>query len=467
MNDASATIDWEYQVQTFAQFVKLNRRVDRHRGAYIDWLDRHEHACSLVPQFGLAGLNEICEYLYQRIRDERNVLNAFDYVAEHSGHTAGADRMTVNDIPDKFEFCRAIRDDIDSGYYIHGETRVIPKRKSSGVGTRPIQIPNLWDRVVHRSVLQVIGPLLDLRFSDLSFGGRPGRNRCHALAAAEKLAGEGRRFWICCDLANAFETVPQARLLQILKKLLPVRPSEEIKRRPWNQKIHENLHSLLGKIIKTPKGVGIRQGAATSNLFMNIYADKTIDRPWQRRSGASPILRYSDDILIPCESLGEAELALERLKKLLLPTGLRLKEPQAGEKNIVDLDQGETANWLGFRISWRCNAMDVRAGLRASKHVYDEITRPSADEDAAQGDVVRNVIGSLQEMGPAYLHSPRKRIHSYLWRLAQSNGISCFPDFDEFEAAWSRAHVRWEKIRQSVRDGSWLAPASVPPPPTY
>lgn len=164
------------------------------------------------------------------------------------------------------------------------------------------------------------------------------------------------------DLANAFENVPQAPLLQVLRKYIPVKPSEEIKRRQHNEKIHENLHSLLRKLIETPKRIGIRQGAATSSLFLNVYADHHLDRPW-RRHCAAPLLRFADDILVPCTSSEEAEEAQATLMKLLAPTGLRCKEPKAGNKNIVDINRQE-AEWLGYRIRWSSEGLIVLPGTR-------------------------------------------------------------------------------------------------------
>jgi hypothetical protein len=35
----------ENPVETFAQFVELNRRVDDHRGYYAEWLERHNFVC--------------------------------------------------------------------------------------------------------------------------------------------------------------------------------------------------------------------------------------------------------------------------------------------------------------------------------------------------------------------------------------------------------------------------------------
>ncbi len=226
--------------------------------------------------------------------------------------------------------------------------------------------------------MQVIGPWLDVGFSDHSFGGRPNRSRSHALAVAEKLVIEGRQIWVCADLANAFENVPQAPLLQVLRKYIPVKPSEEIKRRQHNEKIHENLHSLLRKLIETPKRIGIRQGAATSSLFLNVYADHHLDRPW-RRHCAAPLLRFADDILVPCTSSEEAEEAQATLMKLLAPTGLRCKEPKAGNKNIVDINRQE-AEWLGYRIRWSSEGLIVLPGtLRTGKSLLRDHTSLDAD----------------------------------------------------------------------------------------
>jgi hypothetical protein len=158
---------------------------------------------------------------------------------------------------------------------------------------------------------------------------------------------------VCVKIADPFETLPQGPLLRLLMAAMPVCPAEEIKQHRRNQEISEDLHSLLGKIIRTPSRVGCRRYAETSELFMNLFFREFVDRPWRRQSAELPLLHHIDSVLIPCLSLHEASSALRRLSKLLGAAGWRLKEPEAGDKQIIDLGNGESANWCGARVYGR------------------------------------------------------------------------------------------------------------------
>src|SRR5205085_1843950 len=104
-----------------------------------------------------------------------------------------------------------------------GRTRQEPK--ASGTGFRTLTIPDSADRVAERAVVQVVQPILDPLFLDTSLGYRPGKGRLDALALARHLARKrGLRVWIAEDLKDAFDLVPQRRLLDVLRHYLPAEP---------------------------------------------------------------------------------------------------------------------------------------------------------------------------------------------------------------------------------------------------
>src|ERR1019366_4129 len=99
-----------------------------------------------------------------------------------------------------------------------GKSRTVKVRKTSGNGTRQLTLLDLFDRVVQRAAVQILQPLLDPLFLPFSLGFRPNRDREHALARAEALAVTERRWcWVVEDLRNAFDLVPQRRLLNVVK----------------------------------------------------------------------------------------------------------------------------------------------------------------------------------------------------------------------------------------------------------
>jgi retron-type reverse transcriptase len=75
---------------------------------------------------------------------------------------------------------------------------------------------------VQKAVVLVTQPYLDPLFLEGSMGFRPKISRMHALAQAERTAVEWDLWvWLLEDIKNAFDNVPQQRLLDVARYYLP------------------------------------------------------------------------------------------------------------------------------------------------------------------------------------------------------------------------------------------------------
>jgi hypothetical protein len=452
---------------TFDEFVQLNRRVDAHRFSRGEWLDRHRRVCDVAPAFGRRGIREVAGHVLVRVSDDRNAVLAIEHLIGEGGSAAGPPGgHTLADVAgDRFRCADAMRDQIRAGTYRHGPTNVVWLPKRSGTGRRPVHLLDVEDRVVHRMVVQVLGPLLDVQLDPLSFGGRPGRTRLHALAAVERYAAAGRRTLVTADIADAFQAVPQQRLLQILNKFVPVQNRDAVQyasyrlptsqERPERQPVHETLQGLVSKLVVTEERVGLRQGAATSTMFFNAYRHHVLDRPWRRTRGDAPapppLVSWVDDLLLACDSLEEAEDALRALRTVLLPTGMKLKEPKRGERAIHDLEEDVEGGvrWLGYRIGWRDGALWVRPDPKSWDRLYERFEEvASRRETSPQGYVTSVALSWAREMGPAYEHVPRPRCHWGIARIARRFDLPGMPDLQRFEQAWLDGRRAWETLRR-------------------
>ena len=101
-------------------------------------------------------------------------------------------------------------------------TRRGRSRGEASAGSRSL---NFTDRVVQRSVANVLQPLVDGLFVPESFGFRPrlGRTPTRWPPVRATLAS-GRDVVLAVDIRDAFGSVPQQRLLQILAKYVPAPP---------------------------------------------------------------------------------------------------------------------------------------------------------------------------------------------------------------------------------------------------
>src|SRR5262249_46045260 len=177
--------------------------------------------------------------------------------------------------------------------------RVVWVSKGAGRGERPLVIQSILDRIVQRSCVQVLQPVLDALLDPRSFGFRPGRSHLHALALAERLArSKGLWCWVAVDIKDAFGSVPLNRLLDVVGKYLP----------------DGELVKFLKVVLGGSKRPGLRQGGALSPLMLNLYLHHLLDTRWRELHPELPLLRYADDLLIVCPSREQAHEAYDELK---------------------------------------------------------------------------------------------------------------------------------------------------------
>jgi len=78
-----------------------------------------------------------------------------------------------------------IRAKLLAGNWVPSPVRRVEIPKPSG-GTRMLGIPTVVDRLIQQMLVQVLTPIFDPRFSEHSYGFRPGRSAQDAVRAAQK-----------------------------------------------------------------------------------------------------------------------------------------------------------------------------------------------------------------------------------------------------------------------------------------
>ena len=80
------------------------------------------------------------------------------------------------------------------------------------------------DRIVQAAVRIVLEPIFEADMLDCSFGFRPRRSAHDALQVLIDESWRGRRWVVETDIANCFEAIPHAGLMQAIEERV-VRPS--------------------------------------------------------------------------------------------------------------------------------------------------------------------------------------------------------------------------------------------------
>ena len=236
------------------------------------------------------------EGLMEQMLESENLRIAWKAVKSNKG-AAGIDGIGVNEFIDHIRpYWENVRTKILEGSYKPAPVKrvYIPKGKGT---QRPLGIPTVQDRFVQQAMLQVLQPIFEIKFSEYSYGFRPGRSAHDAVKAAQAFVKEGKDWVVDIDLKSFFDEVNHDILMR--------RVSEEIKDKRMLKLMGKYLRSGVlenGKVTKSAKGVP--QGGPLSPLLANVYLD-ALDKELETR-GLS-FCRYADDCNIYVRSQKSAE----------------------------------------------------------------------------------------------------------------------------------------------------------------
>ncbi len=256
-----------------------------------------------------------------------NYRNALAAVTRNDG-APGIDRMKAAELEKHLEIhWEKIQAKLLAGTYVPTPVRRVEIPKPSG-GVRMLGIPTVLDRFIQQLLLQVMTPIFEPRFSDHSFGFRPGKSVADAMRAAQEFTREGKDWVVDMDITKFFDHVNHDILMgRIGTAGLPQVNAIRDKR----------VLGLIGKYLRRGamvEGVltcgkpvvkvseeGTPQGGPLSPLLANIYLD-ALDKELDKRG--LPYCRYADDCNIYVDSQAAAERTLTSIQNWI-EKHLRLK----------------------------------------------------------------------------------------------------------------------------------------------
>ncbi|MGM0681609.1 MAG: reverse transcriptase domain-containing protein [Thermodesulfobacteriota bacterium] len=146
-------------------------------------------------------------------------------------------------------------------------------------------MPCIRDRVLQATIKLLLEPILDPRFSDHSYGFRPGYSQCQAVEAAQRFVQRGKEYVVDIDLSKFFDRVNHDHLIYLLSTNID----------------DKRIFRLIGLILRSgimKDGMivlseeGTPQGSPLSPLLSNIVLDE-LDKELERRGLG--FCRFADD----------------------------------------------------------------------------------------------------------------------------------------------------------------------------
>ena len=188
----------------------------------------------------------------------------------------------------------------------------------------------------------MLEPEWEVRFEEHSYGFRPNRSTQDAIAAILVAIKRRPAFVFATDIAHAFDTLDQTKLLEKLQTTPALRDAIRL----WLRA------GVMDKGQYHPAETGIPQGGALSPLLLNIALHGMEDVVIAGATGEPPLLvRYADNFVLVYPERQEVQRAVQRLTLWLARMGLHLKDEKTHLTHTLQTMQGQVGlDFLGFHL---------------------------------------------------------------------------------------------------------------------
>jgi len=295
-----------------------------------------------------------------KILNKDNLNRAYKRVKANKG-APGVDGMTVEEA---FEWLKEhnheLTERIRKGHYTPSPVRRVEIPKPDG-GIRKLGIPTVIDRIIQQAMTQQLIPIYEPKFSDGSFGYRPGRSAKDAVQRIKEYAEQGYTRAVVLDLSKYFDTLNHELLVNILRRDIKDERVIQMIKRYLRSGVMEN-----GVVVETEEGSP--QGGNLSPLLANIYLNE-FDQEFNKRG--VPCIRYADDIVLLAKSERASERLLESSTKFLEGT-LKLKVNRE-KSRTVSVFAIRNFKYRGFCFGRNGKGIYVRVHGKSWKKAKDKL----------------------------------------------------------------------------------------------
>lgn len=252
--------------------------------------------------------------LLEKLLSDENLKMAKQKVKKNKG-ACGIDGMEVKDL-DMYlkDHLEEIKEQIRNKKYKPKPVKRVEIPKPDG-GVRNLGVPTVVDRFVQQAIAQVLTPIYEPKFSDSSYGFRPGRCCEMAILKAMEYMNDGFQWVVDIDLEKFFDNVSHDRMISLI----------------MNDVKSGEIVSLIRKFLKSgimiddeykESVIGTPQGGNLSPLLSNIMLDQ-LDKELESRG--LHFTRYADDCIILVGSSKAADRVMTTVSKFIeMKLGLKV-----------------------------------------------------------------------------------------------------------------------------------------------
>lgn len=366
--------------------------------------------------------------LIDKVYTKAALAAAWQRVASKRG-AGGIDRVSVERFAAQAEhYLGELAEELKSGSYEPLPVKRVEIPKGDG-RMRPLGIPAVRDRVVQSALKSVIEPIFENEFVSGSYGFRPGRSAKDALREVDRLLKAGYAHVVDADIQSYFDTIAHARLMRLVEARISDGRMLDLLRAFLRQQI-------MSEMVRWTPTQGTAQGAVLSPLLANVYLHE-LDVMMQREGYR--MVRYADDFVVLCETQGQAEQALARVRQFMTENQLSL---HPGKTRVGDCRvKGQGFEFLGYRFEAGRRWVRKKSGQAFKQKIRARTRRTRGDAMACiiaeLNPMLKGWYGYFQHAYPSTFPEldgfVRRRLRAILCKQQKRHGLGW----------WARAQQTW------------------------
>jgi CRISPR-associated protein Cas1 len=214
---------------------------------------------------------------------------------------------------------------LGSGSYQPGKLAPVALPKPGGQ-TRLLHIPSVRDRVVERSVLAVLTPVIDPWLGPFSYAYRPGLGVADAAQELARLRDDGLGWVARSDFWDCFGSIPVQNLRHMLGGLIE------------DPALLGLIKDFLGRPAAAPGSAAVVHGLAQGSPLSPLWANLVLARFDARVVSAGfPLVRYADDLAALAGSRDDAWEGMRVMSEAAAELGMPLN---ADKSAVMSFEEG-------------------------------------------------------------------------------------------------------------------------------
>jgi CRISPR-associated endonuclease Cas1 len=242
----------------------------------------------------------------------------------------GADGITLEDLQHAdVAFFDQLSHEITQNTYQYEAIKrsYIPKSDNS---LRPIELFNTKERMIQRTLADIITPIIDDLLTAKTFAYRKEKNRQLAANTLQSLLANGYETGFKADISHFFSSIDINKLAFQLQGIFPFDPIVDF-----------IIHWCLEL---NDRGIdGLSQGSALSPVLSNLYLNR-FDRDTENLG--LKIIRYADDFVLLSKNNAISDTQREKVNRILADLNLQLNPDKT-----IEIHPDDEICFLGQLIS--------------------------------------------------------------------------------------------------------------------